>query len=141
MNFLNCSSQCESDPPENCHLNIKKLPIFTKKSVLKKKDNNYQFLKKMSSFCQFFEIQMKVKSKFWQFFDIQMAIFWRAGVNIFLWFVCLQMNQVGQAIFTLQDVLLSPDLSLTLSLRWTCNFYILTKCDYTLIFQLVKCQF
>ena len=49
------------DPPENCHLTVKKIP----KTLIEKNEKFWQFKKKMSSF--------------WKFFDIQMAIFQRVS--------------------------------------------------------------
>ena len=68
--------------PENCHLNVKKLPktwhFFQQKkcqkcSFKKKKLPLAIFLKKMKNFGNF----LKKMSSFWQFFDSQMAIFRR----------------------------------------------------------------
>ena len=56
------STWSTTDPPENCHLNVKKLP----------KTRHFLKLKKYN-FCQFFW----KKCRFWQFFDSQMAIFQR----------------------------------------------------------------
>ena len=48
-----------SDPPENCHLNVKKLPKLDIGNFVEKNDNFcLNFLKKMSSFWQFFDIQI-----------------------------------------------------------------------------------
>ena len=57
-----------ADPPENCHLNVKKLPK-TMAILLKKNDNFWQFFEKMSRFWLFFDIQIGY------FLDGQMTIF------------------------------------------------------------------
>ena len=49
----------ESYPPENRHLNVKKLTIFPNWQFFGKKDK-FWHLKKCLSFCQFFDIQMAI---------------------------------------------------------------------------------
>ena len=57
-----------ADPPDNCQLNVKKL-------------KNLTFKKKIDENCHFFnKIQAKMSS-FWQFFDIQMAFSGGSGDN------------------------------------------------------------
>ena len=57
------------DPPENCHLTVKKLPM----AIL---------LKKMTIFVNFFEKNVKFWAIFWQFFDSKMAIFRRVSFPV-----------------------------------------------------------
>ena len=68
-----------ADPPENCHLTVKKLPktwLFFKKNCQKFSFFSKKiaiFWKKLNFLAIFFEKM----SSFWQFFDSQMAIFRR----------------------------------------------------------------
>ena len=80
----------QPDPPENCHLTVKKLPktwLFffncQKFSFFSKKLPLAIFLKKR----QFLAIKKK-KSSFWQFFDSQNTIFWRVRYVCLGWSNC-----------------------------------------------------
>ena len=60
-----------TDPPENCHLTVKKMP---KKVIFFKKNAICNFVEKMTIFVNFF---LKKLSSFCKFFNSQMAIFRR----------------------------------------------------------------
>ena len=61
-----------SDPPEDCHLTVKKLPKTW--HFFKKNATNFHFFKKIAT-GNFFE----KNENFWQFFDSQLAIFRRVS--------------------------------------------------------------
>ena len=76
-------SDYSSEPPEICHLNVKKLPKTW--HFFKKIDKNCHFFQQNChwQFCwikwQFLSIFLKKMSSFRQFFDSQMAIFRRVS--------------------------------------------------------------
>ena len=83
---LDKQSHFTPDPPENYHLNVKKIPKtwhffqknWQKLSFFSTKLPMAIFGKKKRKFWQFYFEKM---SSFWQFFDIQMAIFRRVRME------------------------------------------------------------
>ena len=71
---------CQSDPPKNCLLTVKKLP---KTWLLFLNCQNVSFLKLPLAIIwkkrHFLAIFLEKTSSFWQFFGSQMAIFWRVS--------------------------------------------------------------